>query len=99
MIVANLPYIKDCEFKDLSPEIIDFEPTSALAGGLNGLDEIQRMLEQMPGKLSREGSFLLEIGQGQGRVVTSLIKGQFQQANIELISDLGGIERVAKVRL
>jgi release factor glutamine methyltransferase len=99
MIVANLPYIKDCEFKDLSPEIIDFEPTSALAGGLNGLDEIQRMLEQMPGKLSREGSFLLEIGQGQGRVVTSLIKGQFQQANIELISDLGGIERVVKVRL
>jgi release factor glutamine methyltransferase len=99
MIVANLPYIKDCEFKDLSPEIIDFEPTSALAGGLDGLDEIQRMLEQMPGKLSREGSFLLEIGQGQGRVVTSLIKGQFQQANIELISDLGGIERVAKVRL
>ena len=99
MIVANLPYIKDCEFKDLSPEIIDFEPTSALAGGLDGLDEIQRMLEQMPGKLSREGSFLLEIGQGQGRVVTSLIKGQFQQANIELISDLGGIERVVKVRL
>ncbi len=99
MIVANLPYIKDCEFKDLSPEIIDFEPTSALAGGLDGLDEIERMLEQMPGKLSREGSFLLEIGQGQGRGVTSLVKSQFPQASIELVSDLGGIERVVQVRL
>jgi release factor glutamine methyltransferase len=99
MIVGNLPYIKDCEFKDLSPEIIDFEPVSALAGGLDGLDEIQRMLEQMPGKLSREGSFLLEIGQGQGRVVTSLIEGYFPKASIELISDLGGIERVVKARL
>jgi release factor glutamine methyltransferase len=99
MIVANLPYIKDCEFKDLSPEIIDFEPTSALAGGLDGLDEIEIMLEQMPGKLGREGSFLLEIGQGQGREVTSLVKSQFPQASIELVSDLGGIERVIQVRL
>ena len=99
MIVANLPYIKDCELKDLSPEIMDFEPTSALAGGLDGLDEIQRMLEQTPGKLSREGCFLLEVGQGQGSGVTSLVKSQFPQANIELVSDLGGIERVVKVIL
>ena len=41
MIVANLPYIKDCEFKDLGPEIRDYEPTMALAGGEDGLDKIQ----------------------------------------------------------
>ncbi|MEA1871992.1 MAG: peptide chain release factor N(5)-glutamine methyltransferase [Chloroflexota bacterium] len=99
MIVANLPYIKDCEFKDLSPEIINFEPTTALAGGEDGLDKIQQILEQVPGKLSHGGCFLLEIGQGQGRVVTSLIKSYFTQASIELISDLGGIERVVKVGL
>jgi release factor glutamine methyltransferase len=33
MIVANLPYVKDCEFRDLSPEIREYEPTIALAGG------------------------------------------------------------------
>jgi release factor glutamine methyltransferase len=99
MIVANLPYIKDCEFKDLSPEIRKFEPTTALTGGEDGLDKIQQILEQMPGKLSHGGSFLLEIGQGQGRVVTSLIKSYFPQASIKLISDLGGIERVVKVEL
>jgi release factor glutamine methyltransferase len=99
MIVANLPYIKDCEFKDLSPEIRQFEPTTALAGGRDGLDTIRQMLEQMSGKLGHGGSFLLEIGQGQGRMVTSLIKRYFPQASIELISDLGGIERVVKVGL
>jgi release factor glutamine methyltransferase len=104
MIVANLPYIKNCEFKDLSPEIINFEPTIALAGGEDGWDKIQQMLEQMPGKPSthRAGClacFLLEIGQGQGEMVTSLIKSYFPQASIELISDLGGIERVVKVVL
>jgi len=99
MIVANLPYIKDCEFKDLSPEIRKFEPTIALAGGEDGLDKIQQMLEQMPGKFDYGGCFLLEIGQGQGEMVTSLIKRYFPQASIELISDLGGIERVVKVIL
>ena len=99
MIVANLPYIKSCEFKDLSPEVRNFEPTTALAGGEDGLGKIQQILEQMPGKLNYGGCFLLEIGQGQGRMVTSLIKSYFPQASVELISDLSGIERVVKVGL
>jgi release factor glutamine methyltransferase len=99
VVVANLPYIKDCEFGDLSPEIRDYEPTTALAGGEDGLDKIQKMLEQMPRKLNHGACFLLEIGQGQGEMVTSLIKSYFPQATIELISDLGGIERVIKAGL
>ena len=97
MIVANLPYIKDCEFKDLSPEIANFEPAMALAGGENGLDTIRQMLEQAPGKLNRQACFLLEIGQGQADMVTSLINSYLPQASIELIPDLGGIDRVVKV--
>jgi len=99
MAIANLPYIKNYEFKDLSPEIRNFEPTIALAGGKNGLDKIQQMLEQMPKKLNYRACFLLEIGQGQGEMVTSLINSYFPQANIELIPDLGGIERVVNVIL
>ena len=99
MLVANLPYIKDREFKDLSPEIKEFEPMLALAGGEDGLDKIQQMLNQMPEKLNYEACFLLEIGQGQGERVTSLTTSYFPQAGIELISDLGGIERVVKVVL
>jgi hypothetical protein len=41
----------------------------------------------------------LEIGQGQGGMVTSLINSYFPQASIELIYDLGGIERVVMVIL
>ena len=99
MIVANLPYIKDSEFEDLSAEIRDYEPRIALAGGRDGLDKIRRMLEQMPGKLNYGACFLLEIGWGQSGMATSLIESYFPQAGIELISDLGGIERVVKVRL
>ncbi|MFC1927402.1 peptide chain release factor N(5)-glutamine methyltransferase [Chloroflexota bacterium] len=104
LIVANLPYVKDCEFVDLSPEMTKYEPTIALAGGRDGLDKIREMLEQMRGKgdvhLGGWPAYvLLEIGQGQGEMVTSLVNEYFPQASIELIPDLGGIERVAKVGL
>jgi release factor glutamine methyltransferase len=104
LIVANLPYVKDCEFGDLSPEIREYEPTIALAGGRDGLCKIREMLEQMRGEVGarlreQPASLLLEIGQGQGETVTSLVSTCFPQAGIELISDLGGIERAVKVGL
>jgi release factor glutamine methyltransferase len=104
LIVANLPYVKDCEFRDLSPEIREYEPAIALAGGRDGLDKIRQMLQQMRGKRrarlgKRLAYVLLEIGQGQGETVTSLVNTCFPQAGIELISDPGGIERVVKVGL
>jgi release factor glutamine methyltransferase len=99
ILVANLPYIKGSEFEGLSPEIRDYEPTIALAGGEDGLDKIRQMLEQTPGKVNRRAYLLLEIGQGQGDMVTSLTKGYFPQASVELIPDLGGVERLVKVGL
>jgi release factor glutamine methyltransferase len=99
MVVANLPYIRDCEFKDLSPEIKNYEPAIAWAGGEEGVDKIREMLEQMRGQLSRGACFLLEIGQGQDKRVRSLVEKHFPEASIELIADLGGIERVVKVVL
>jgi release factor glutamine methyltransferase len=94
MIVANLPYIKNWELETLSPEIINFEPVIALAGGEDGLDKMRQLLEQARGKINSGGCLLLEIGQGQGKAVSSLINSYFPQANIGLVTDLGGIDRV-----
>jgi release factor glutamine methyltransferase len=104
LIVANLPYVKDCEFVDLSPEIREYEPAIALAGGRYGLDKIREMLEQIREKRdvhlgSWPSHVLLEIGRGQAEMVISLVNEYFPQASIELIPDLGGIERVVKVGL
>jgi release factor glutamine methyltransferase len=104
VIVANLPYVKGCEVADLSSEIRDHEPTIAWAGGRDGLDKIREMLEQVRVKRSAcfgEGPayLLLEIGQGQGEMVTSLVNDCFPQASIGLVSDPGGVERVVKVGL
>jgi release factor glutamine methyltransferase len=99
MIVANLPYVRDCHFEDLSREIRAFEPTVALYGGEDGMEKIQELLEQMPGKVNREACCLLEVGQGQGGAVISMVKKRFPKASIELITDLGGIGRLVKAKL
>ena len=99
MIVANLPYIRDCELKMLSPEIADFEPAAALDGGEDGLDKIRSLLAQIPAKICPGGCLLMEIGQGQAQTVTALINAYFPESSIELIPDLGGIDRVVKAAL
>lgn len=99
IIVANLPYIKNCELWTLSPEIVNFEPIIALASGEDGLDKINCLLHQTSGKIRPGGCIFLEVGQNQDKAVSSIANGQFPQAAIELIRDLGGTNRVVKVML
>jgi release factor glutamine methyltransferase len=99
LIVANLPYIKDNEMEKLIPEIRLFEPRIALAGGKDGLDKIRQLCQQICNRLRLEGYLLLEIGSEQGRPITNLLYDQFPSAQIEVIPDLNGIDRVVCLRL
>jgi len=99
LIVANLPYIRDSEMEELSPEIQLFEPRIALAGGENGLDKVRQLCRQAGDRLRPEGCLLVEIGLGQGRAVTTLLRSLFPSAEIEVIPDLSGIDRVVSLRL
>lgn len=93
LIIANLPYVKEPEMSRLT----DFEPRLALNGGADGLDKIRRLCCQVSYKLHPEGCLLLEIGQGQGNAVTTLLRSLFPSAKIEVMPDLSGIERVVSL--
>ena len=99
VIIANLPYVKNDELEKLDPEITNFEPRIALAGGEDGLDMVRRLLTQVPGKLRPNGCLLLEIGYNQSKAVNSLLARHLPRADIKLIADLAGIDRVARVVL
>jgi len=99
VIIANLPYVKNHELRMLAPEIIDFEPSVALIGGEDGLNVIRQLLNQIEGKICPGGCLLLEIGYGQKEPITSLINSHFAKASIEIIPDLAGIERIARIIL
>ena len=99
LIVANLPYIKNPELADLSPEIAEFEPGIALDGGESGLDCIEQLLEQAANKVKAGGCLLLEIGQNQDKEVSRLIRSCLHGANFEFIMDFSAINRTVKIDL
>ena len=99
LIVANLPYIRDNEMEELSPEIQLFEPEIALAGGEDGLDKIRQLCRQVVDRLRPQGCLLVEIGLKQGRAVTTSLHNLFPRAQIKVIPDLSGIDRVVSLSL
>jgi release factor glutamine methyltransferase len=94
LIIANLPYVKKSELSG-----VRFEPRLALDGGGDGMGKIRRLCRQLSGKLRPGGCLLLEIGEGQGVAVTTLLNNLFPGAKIEVVPDLSGIERVVSLSL
>lgn len=94
LIVANLPYVGRAE---IAPG--NFEPALALDGGAKGTEMIARLCRQAKGRLSDNGTMLLEVGQGQSGEITALLKSLFPDSAVEAFPDLGGIERVVSLSL
>ena len=74
LIVSNPPYIPSKEIDKLSKDIIKFEPRSALDGGLDGLDQIKKVIYKSNYLLKRNGVLALEIGYKQYDKVSRILK-------------------------
>jgi release factor glutamine methyltransferase len=98
IIVSNPPYVSDTEILDLAPEIANYEPHSALrGGGQQGLALIRKILARFQAYLKPQGSFLMEIGQGQAEMLEEELSS-YSSAGFEFIEDYSGIKRVLHVR-
>lgn len=97
LIVANLPYIKDSELEELSPEITKFEPLLALRGGHDGLNKIDQLLKQARKKLYPKGCLLLEIGHEQEKAAIALVNNYLPESKVKLFPDLSGINRAVRI--
>ena len=97
LIVANLPYVREAELSRI--DTLNFEPSLALNGGSDGLEKIRQLCPRIGDKLRPGGGLLLEIGQGQRRAVTTLLRRLFPSAEIAVAPDLSGIERIVSLTL
>jgi ribosomal protein L3 glutamine methyltransferase len=61
LILCNPPYVNAGSMAALPPEFLA-EPSRALAGGVDGMDLVRRILAQAPAHLEPGGLLLLEIG-------------------------------------
>lgn len=95
LILSNPPYIPSETLHGLP--IYGCEPTLALDGGPDGLDVIRRLLGQSKRNLAPGGAILLEIEYRQGAQVAALARENFADADIHILKDLAGLDRLLSV--
>jgi release factor glutamine methyltransferase len=92
LLTANLPYIPRAALDRLA--VARWEPRLALDGGADGLDLIRRALVQAVGALAPVSLLLFEIEEGQGAAVRELAGAAFLRAEVRVLPDLSGRERL-----
>ena len=97
IITSNPPYITEQDMLSISPDVKNFEPHIALAGGKDGLSFYRRITEIAPKNLEPDGLLIFEIGIGQGESVAQLMEKNF--TDIKIKKDLAGIDRVVLGRV
>ena len=97
VIVSNPPYIETND-THLKQGDLRFEPISALASGMDGLDDIREIIDSAALHLNSNGWLLLEHGYNQAETVAKLLMcAGFAEVSHAL--DLAGIQRVTLGRL
>lgn len=98
VVVANLPYVSEAGWRALPPEIREHEPCEALVAGEHGIEIIERMLSRASEHLEPGGLLALEIGATQGEALLAIARRRFPDAEVYVMKDLAGLDRVLVVR-
>jgi release factor glutamine methyltransferase len=91
-LVSNPPYLTAGEHASLDPSVRDWEPSSALAGGTDGLEAINRLLEDGRTVLRPGGLLALEVDSARAGECARRA-GAFGWADVAIHADLFGRER------
>jgi len=73
IIVSNPPYICSRRIGCLGEDVRGFEPRMALDGGSGGLETITKVIIKAKKLLKIRGHLLIEIGNGQSRMASSVL--------------------------
>ncbi|WP_394018056.1 peptide chain release factor N(5)-glutamine methyltransferase [Anaerococcus cruorum] len=92
LIVSNPPYISEEDYKNLDEKLF-YEPTTALVGGIDGLDFYKDIIKEASNYLNDDGHLIFEIGYDQKAAINDLlIKSDFK--NRDNIKDYNGFDRI-----
>ena len=92
LIVSNPPYIALSEMPDLSPEVREWEPHSALTDFGDGLSAYRAIAAGAEAFLAPGGHMLVEIGWQQGPEVAAIFADA--GAQVAVLPDMDGRDRV-----
>ena len=98
LIVSNPPYISRPDLERLPLEVLQHEPREALDGGPDGLDAIRLIIESAAAHMSPGAWLLFEIGYDQWASVERLMAATTSYADVTVIKDHSGLDRVVRAR-
>jgi len=98
LIVANPPYIPTNQIETLDKSVKDFEPVSALDGGIDGLIIHRRILQRAADHLTAAGRVFLEIAFDQGPAMREIATAHELFDDVRILKDYGGNDRVITMK-
>ena len=98
IILANLPYVTELEWRALAPEVRDFEPKLALVPGPCGTEANEALLAGAAEHSASGAVLALEMGASQAAALSASARACFPGAEVSVIKDLAGRDCVLMVR-
>lgn len=97
VLISNPPYISQDEYELMDVSVREFEPKMALFAENNGLAIYEKLAQQAPSKLGKDGKIFLEIGFMQGPAVKEIFQAAFPKKQVSIHQDLFGNDRMIVV--
>ena len=91
-IISNPPYIAQELKKDMQPEVLEFEPHSALFADNDGMLFYEKIITCAPKFLKKGGLIAFEVGINQAQKVKLLLENS-SFSKVIIITDLSSIDR------
>ncbi len=93
IIVTNLPYIPKARLLHIDPMVTDWEPMTALDGGVDGFELYRTLFNQIKNMNLYPKYLIGEIDYTQADLVKSEVKKLFPEAKVEVKDDLAKMQR------
>ncbi len=97
VLVSNPPYIPVNE--EMEHSVVDYEPEVALFGGEDGLYFYRKIFKKADQVLNPGGVMCFEMGWDQGDRLKNLAARFFPEAEVTVLKDINGKDRILIVRM